>query len=102
MEKFKIYSNDPYDFNDIDQIKEFYKLTGNKKVLEQITESNKEKIYLKIFADKKLNEVEISLIENRKNGNSKIKLPDLVLDYTECSIKDTEKYLDFSEYNQFD
>lgn len=102
MEKFKIYSNDPYDFNDIEQIEQFYKLTGNSNALKQITKAEKEKIYLKIFADKKLNEVEISLIENRKNGNGKIKLPDLVLDYAECSIKDAEKFLDFSEYIQFE
>lgn len=102
MEKFKIYSNDPYDFNDLDQIKDFFKLLGKQEVLKKITETNKDKIYLKILADKKENNVEVSLIQDRSKEVSKIKLPDLVLEYFEFSLKEANQYLDLTEYTYFD
>jgi len=102
MDKFKIYSNDPYDFNDIEQIKGFFKLLGKQEILKKINETNKDKIYLKILADKKENNVEVSLIQDRSKEVSKIKLPDLVLEYFEFSLKEAEQYLDLSEYTYFD
>ncbi|MEW5819954.1 MAG: hypothetical protein AB1782_07160 [Cyanobacteriota bacterium] len=102
MEKFVLYSNDPYDFNDIEQIKEFYKLRSKDDILKKINDGNKDKIFIKILADKKENSVEISLIQDRKSESGKIKLPDLVLDYEELKLKDVEKYLDLSEYLEFD
>jgi hypothetical protein len=102
MEKFKIYSNDPYDFNDYAQIEEFYKLIKNQTVLNKISDENKDKIYLKIVTDKKEDLVEVSLIQSRKNETARIKLPDLVLDYQEFKIKDADKFIDLTEYMEFD
>lgn len=102
MEKFMIYSNDPYDFNDFAQIEAFYKALGKNDVVSKITDETKDKIYLKILADKKEGTVEISLIQSRKNSGAKIKLPDLVLDYHEMSLKEAGPYLDLSEYMEFD
>lgn len=102
MEKFILYSNDPYDFNDLQQIIDFYTARNKKDVLKKIDESNKDKIFIKILAEKKQNNVEISLIQNRKQESGKIKLPDLVLDYEELTLKEVEKYLNLSEYMEFD
>jgi hypothetical protein len=102
MEKFKIYSNDPYDFNDYKQIEEFYKLIGNDKVIKNLSEEDRGKIFLKILADKKEQLVEVSLIKDRSSESSKIKLPGLVLDYQEFKLNDAEKFLDMSEYMEFD
>lgn len=102
MNKFKIYSNDAYDFNDIGQIEDFYKLTGKKEVLKKINENNKNKIYMRIVADKSDNSVTMSLFEPRTSQNAQIKLPDLLLDYEEYAIKDADGFIDLSEYMEFE
>jgi len=102
MEKFKIYSNDAYDFNDAEQIQDFYKLIGKKDVLKKITESNKDKIYMRIVADKSDNSVIMSLFEPRISPNAQIKLPDLLLDDQEYTIKEADSFLDLSEYMEFE
>ena len=98
MEKFKVYSNDPYDFYDLQQIADFYELIGNKAVLKKIDDSNKDKIYLRIVADKSENNVLLSLYQDRSKEKSHIKLPDLVIDDQEFTISAAEKFLDLSEY----
>lgn len=102
MEKFKIYSNDAYDFNDLAQIEDFYNLIGNKAVLKKINDSNKDKIYLRIVADKKDGSVIISLNQDRSQEAAKFKLPDLVLDDLEFTLKEADKFIDLSEYMEFD
>ena len=102
MEKFKIYSNDAYDFNNLSQIEEFYNLIGNKAILKKINDSNRDKIYLRIVADKSDNSVAISLNQDRSKEAAAIKLPDLVLDYLEFTIPETDKFLDLSEYMELD
>jgi len=98
MEKFKVYSNDPYDFYDLKQITDFYELMGNKDVLKKITAENKDKIYLRIVADKAENTVLISLYQDRSKEAASIILPDLVIEEQEFSLKESEKFLDMSEY----
>lgn len=102
MEKFKIYSNDPYDFNDINQILEFYQLVGNKGVANKITDENRNKIFLKIVVDKSDDNVAVSLIQNRKGESTKVKLPDLVIEYAEYTVAEAEAFIDLSEYTEFD
>ena len=102
MEKFKIYSNDAYDFNNLSQIEDFYNLIGNKAVLKKINDSNRDKIYLRIVADKADGSVMISLNQDRSKQAAAIKLPDLVLDDLEFTLAEAEKFLDLSEYMEFD
>lgn len=98
MEKFKVYSNDPYDFYDQAQISEFYALIGKKDVLKKINDENKDKIYLRIIADKAENNVLMTLYQDRSKEVSKFKLPDLVLDDAEFTLPEAEKFIDISEY----
>ncbi|MDD3014711.1 MAG: hypothetical protein PHC34_13505 [Candidatus Gastranaerophilales bacterium] len=102
MEKFKIYSNDAYDFNNVAQIQDFYKLVGKKDVLKKITEANKDKIYMRIVADKSDKSITMSLFEPRTSQNVQIKLPDLLLDYEEYKIKEADAFLDLTEYMEFE
>lgn len=102
MEKFKIYSNDPYDFNCIEQIIDFYKLIENKDALKKITDSNKDKLYLRIIADKAENNVIATLFQDRTKEASHIKLPDLVVEYSEYTLAEAESFIDLSEYMEFD
>jgi len=101
MEKFKIYSNDPYDFEDRAQIKDFYTLVGNKEILKKLNENPESRVYVKIVADKKENSVQISLFQDRSKEVAKFKLPDLLVDCMECSLKEAENYIDLSEYVEF-
>lgn len=102
MDKFKIYSNDAYDFNDLGQIEDFYKIIGKKEVLKKINDSNKDKIYMRIVTDKADNSVTTSLFQPRTSPNPQIKLPDLLLDYEEFTIKEANAFLDLSEYMEFE
>jgi len=102
MDKFKIYSNDAYDFNDVGQIEDFYKTIGKKEVLKKINDSNKSRIYMRIVADKSDNSVTMSLFEPRTSQNAQIKLPDLLLDYEEYTIKEADSFLDLTEYTEFE
>ena len=101
MEKFKIYSNDAYDFNNIAQIQDFYKLTGKNDVLKKIEKADKNKLYMRIVADKSDNSVTMSLFEPRISQNPQIKLPDLLIDYEEYTIKEADGFIDLSEYMEF-
>lgn len=102
MEKFKIYSNDAYDFNDLEQIGDFFSLVGNKSILKKINDINKDKIYLRIVVDKSEDNVAISLNQDRSGEVTSIKLPDLVIDYQEFTLSESQKFIDLTEYMEYD
>jgi hypothetical protein len=98
MEKFKIYSDDPYDFKDLKQIEDFYNVIGKKEVSKKITPENQDKIYLRVLIEKSENTVFVTLNQDRSKDVAKIKLQDLVLDDMEFSMEEAQKFLDLSEY----